>query len=723
MLNELKLLSDSIGNIFPVENWDDKFKEIKTTSPCFVVALSAEGTISDIRKLDADKAKGLRTWQGGSLGSTFPAFNFHPFYTFVSVKGKGKGPSPKEKASAISDLVHLFVESSTLPTVETPLVLVDRCKADEKTVSCLKTVSRAFFTRVCANAENGDSLVHFHDVFNRFFPSESTAESFNSKILAYLRHCSHLESEAIIDILVNSGDVVLFLDIATPDIEHIASDRTMKTINGRLLATKGKLSSTSKETRNVTPIVAEIDAFGKDLSADVKMEKLPEVKLPGALANTKLRSMAKDKKCQTRYGLIDAESFPVGEEIRTKAKAALSWISSPDREGRTWAKAGLNELVFAYPKAMPKTPPLLARLFGNGRSSSNDGETEEARFEEYAKAALSGIKSLSQGPSPNTEIEVFAIKKADKARRKVVFYRNYSLAKLEAAVSAWLSGADNIPPILFRKWPPKEKGEKAPKGTKPVSCEFRAPLPLAATGLVYAMWSQDGNEKFEPKYRSASLYDGFPVFDGLELFLGESVATGLAERMLSLLLQGSGSLCAASGNLARKNEVLSNARAVAHLENTLPLFGILLHKLNHNKETYMENAPYLIGRFLNLADGLHAVWCRNVKDKDPLPPQLLGSSLFASFQLNPVQGFANAGMRMKPYIDWAKTNQTGDVALSRWFVGEFGRITTAIEKAGIPVRLSDADKAEMLLGYLSSAGKSAESDPSDAGIADVKNSL
>ena len=121
------------------------------------------------------------------------------------------------------------------------------------------------------------------------------------------------------------------------------------------------------------------------------------------------------------------------------------------------------------------------------------------------------------------------------------------LAKLEAAVSAWLAGADNIPPILLRKWPSKEKGEKAPKGTKPVACEFRAPLPLAATGLVYAMWSQDGNEKFEPKYRSASLYDGFPVFDGLELFLGESVATGLAERMLSLLLQGSGSLCAASG--------------------------------------------------------------------------------------------------------------------------------------------------------------------------------
>jgi hypothetical protein len=239
------------------------------------------------------------------------------------------------------------------------------------------------------------------------------------------------------------------------------------------------------------------------------------------------------------------------------------------------------------------------------------------------------------------------------------------------------------------------------------------------------MWSQDGNEKSEPKFRSAFLYDKFPVFDGLELFLGESVVTGLAERMLSLILQGSGNLCIAAGNLAHKRDrdVLSNARAVSHLEIALPLMGILLHKLNRTKENYMGNSPYLIGRFLNLADGLHAVWCRNVKAKDPLPPQLLGSSLFASFQLNPVQGFANAGMRIKPYIDWAKTNKTGDAALSRWFIGEFGRVTAAIEEAGIPSRLSDADKAEMLLGYLSSSRKDDVADATDIATSDIPDTL
>ena len=138
----------------------------------------------------------------------------------------------------------------------------------------------------------------------------------------------------------------------------------------------------------------------------------------------------------------------------------------------------------------------------------------------------------------------------------------------------------------------------------------------------------------------------------------------------------------------------------------------------------MENVPYLIGRFLNLADGLHAIWCRNVKEKDPLPSQLLGSSLFASFQIGPVQAFASSALRIKPYLDWAKTNQTKDVALSRWYIGEIGRIAASIKNLGIPVRLSDLDKAEMLLGYLASSDKSItdQTESSDSDDSQTKNS-
>ncbi len=706
MLNELKALSDSIRAAgISGEEWDDKFKEIKVKgSPCFIVSLSDEGEIADIRFLAPEKAKVLRTWQGGSNGECFPSFNFLPFYELD--EDNGKSLSPSQKSTAIKAFITAFLSSDGLPTELGPIVLSNREKADRKTAKCLGTIADSFLTIIVDGQPPNDSFVRLRVAVSKL-GAKSCAESFNRKMLTYLRR--HITEDMALQndpptiwsiLFKKSLDVVLFFDLAAPGTCPIASEESMRTINAKLLGAKSSSASTPKSD--------ETDAFGNLVSVAELSGKLPEVKLPGVLANTKLRSMSGESKCQIRYGRVDAESFPVGEKVRKAAKSALAWISSPEREGKTWAVAGANELVFAYPKSMPKTPPLLARLFGNGRSSVEEGASTEARFEEYAKAALSGIKSLAQGISPNTEIEVFAIKKADTARRKIVFYRNYSLGMLEEAVDKWLTGARNIPDIRFRKWPKLTKGEKAKKGTMPVPTEFRAPLPLATVGIVYEVWSQDGNEKTEPKFRSAPLYEGVPVFDGLELFLGNPATTGLAQRMLSLLLQNTSGLCAATGNLSHrpKDNVVANGRAAAHLETALPLIGILLHKLNHTKETYMENAPYLIGRFLNLADGLHAVWCRNVKEKDPLPPQLLGSSLFASFQINPVQAFASASLRMKPYWDWAKTNQTKDAALSRWFVGEFGRISTAIVKAGIPSRLSDSDKAEMLLGYLATSGKS-----------------
>lgn len=716
MINELKVLSDSIKTAgFSSTDWENKFGEIKLASPCFILELNEEGTIAGIRFLTPVKAKVLRTWTGGSNGECFPAFNFQPFFSFVSEKDKAKKPSPKQKNDALAGVVEKIREAPTVPDVEWPLQAVDRSKPDKKAETCLGKIANDFFGRVCHGYDASDVLVRFRDAFNRFIGSENRAETFNRALVSYLHEnfVRNSNPDELKSLLVSGTDAVVFFDIAVSDVAPIASERTMRIINERLLATKDMLKEKGGK-RGKAELVEEADAFGNKVNPKEFVDKLPEIKLPGVIANTKLRSMSAESKCQMRYGRIDAESFPVGNEIRKAAKSALSWISSPEREGSTWAIAGANELVFAYPKKIPPETPKLARLLGNGRKASlenNEADVSEARFEAYAKAALQGLKTLSQGAASNTDIEVFAIKKADKARRKVVFYRNYSLERLECAVNDWNEGAMNIPPITLRRWPLPPNGEKLPKGTPPIPMEFHAPLPLSAIEIAYANWSQDGNEPQEPKFRVEQLFDGIPIFDGLELFLGDPITTGMAQRILALLLQNSSGLCASAGNLAHKHDVISNIRAVRHLETALPLFGILLHKLNHNKETYMENAPYLIGRFLNLADGLHALWCKNVRDNQ-IPPQLLGSSLFASFQMNPVQAFGNASLRMKPYLDWAKTNETRDAALSRWFLGEFGRVCAAIKAAGIPQRLSDTDKAEMLLGYLASSGKQDESEPS-----------
>lgn len=701
MLNELKALADSIYEAgFPVKDWDNSFKEIKTTTPCFVIALSEQGEIADIRPLDRDKTSVLRTWQGGSNGETFPSFNFIPFY---KLERKLK---PAEQKEAFVKLIEAVRVSESPPEAIGPVKLQNRDNADARTTKCLGEIARNFFTTMTKDVEQGDPFTRLQNALAKFV-SEDIAVTFNRKIFAFLRtYLSNNEKQtlsALWPILyAQKNDVVLFFDLVDPGAFPIASEKGVRTVNERLL--KGK--SDNKVPPDV--VDSEEDAFGKILLPN-DSSKLPEVKLPH-IGSVILRCMSKDAPCQMRYRHIDVNSFPISESMRKYVKAALVWMSSPDREGKTWAVAGKRELVFAYPRKMPPVPPLLARLLGT--------DSQEARFEDYAATALKGLKTVSETVSPNTGIEVFAIKKADASskRAKVVFYRNYSLGMLEMAVGDWLEGADNIPPILIRKWPRLAKGERAKKGAMPVMAEFRAPLPIAAVGLVYEVWSQDGNEPTDPKFRSAPLYEGIPVFDGLELFLGDSLRTGLAQRMLALLLKNSTGLCAAVGNISHrsKDDVVTNIRAVAHLERVLPLFGILLHKLNRTKETYMESTPYLIGRFLNLADGLHAIWCRNVKEKDPLPPQLIGSSLFASFHLNPAQALASASLRMKPYLDWAKTNQTKDVALARWHLGELGRVSSAIAKSGLPARLSDTDKAEMLLGYLASSGKSSSGESESA---------
>jgi hypothetical protein len=715
VLNELKTLSDSIQAAgFTGVEWDDHFKEIKVKgSPCFVVSLSDDGNIADIRHLPQEKAKCLRTWQGGSNGQCFPGFNFQPFFCIPeSSSGKAGKLSAQQKNAALHDLAAAFASGTEMPDSIGSIGKAPRDKADAKTAKCLGSVAQQFFATVAAGQTPDDSLVKFSEAFRKLVPDGAdAARTFNEKLFAYLRR--NVSSDMILaneDTSIScllfraSADVVLFLDLYDPEALPVASERSMQTINGRLLSANRAARGNEMESGKVR------DAFGLLSRPADFAAKLPEVKLPGAVAVTKLRSMNKESPCQTRYGFIDAESFPVGPESRKAAKIALSWIASPEREGKTWAIAGKDELVFAYPKTMPPSPPSLAGIFGNGRNSTAAGDILADRFEQYAVEALKGLKTLSRSSPANTEIEVFAIKKADKARRKVVFYRNYSLAQLDTAVTDWLAGARNIPPIRLLKWPAIPKGQKAQKGTRPVPLDFHAPLPLASIERTYTMWAQDGAEKREPPFRSALLHERLPVFDGLELFLGEAVASGLAERLLSFLLQGSTGLVAACGNLGRKGAVLNNTTAVAHLETALPLLGILLEKLDRTKETYMENAPYLIGKFLNLADGLHAVWCKNVKGKDPLPPQLLGSSFFASFQLNPVQAFANMGLRMKPYCDWARTNSTESAGLSRWFLSEIGRTAAAIKTAGIPARLSDADKAEMLLGYLSFTGKNGDPD-------------
>lgn len=226
MINELKTLSDAIKTAgFSGTDWENKFGEIKLNSPCFVMELTDGGRIADIRFLAPEKAKVLRTWTGGSNGESFPAFNFQPFFSFVSEKDKTKNPSSKQKQAAIVGVVEKLREAPAVPDVEWPLQAVDRSKPDKKAETCLGKIANDFFKRVCHDCDATDPLVRFREAFVRFIGSENRAETFNKALATALHEKWGRDSnpEELKSLVVSGTDAVVFFDLTCKASRSLAS--------------------------------------------------------------------------------------------------------------------------------------------------------------------------------------------------------------------------------------------------------------------------------------------------------------------------------------------------------------------------------------------------------------------------------------------------------------------------------------------------------------------
>ncbi len=85
MLNELYDLSLSLerAGITPTD-WHRDLKELPKVakgSPCFKVYIAENGEIAEIESIeDSTKIEGLRKWQSGGNGYSFPCFNVKPLF-------------------------------------------------------------------------------------------------------------------------------------------------------------------------------------------------------------------------------------------------------------------------------------------------------------------------------------------------------------------------------------------------------------------------------------------------------------------------------------------------------------------------------------------------------------------------------------------------------------------------------------------------------------------
>jgi hypothetical protein len=153
------------------------------------------------------------------------------------------------------------------------------------------------------------------------------------------------------------------------------------------------------------------------------------------------------------------------------------------------------------------------------------------------------------------------------------------------------------------------------------------------------------------------------------------------------------------------------------LMETLSLMGMLLYWTGFRKEDYVKDFPYLLGQLLKAADCLHELYCYEVRNKQ-IPSQLVGGSMFNAAMEFPMQTLAQLGQRMNPYLNWANANKDARITEKRedgtgsfspsagYYLFIFRQI--ADQLAAVlreQTRFSDAEKAQLFIGYLASFPK------------------
>lgn len=676
MLNELSQLAAALDNaaIFPKE-WSPFLKplpKVTTKNPCFHIFIDNDYNIKSVDLIDPKVAILLRKYEP-SNGNSFPGFNIQPLYRLTSEEQKKKIKEWKDVKEPIS--IEKLKE----------WCCKDNGNWNDKTYAklnkCLIDIPKEFISKIDSVKSNNSDVIELIERSINLQKDNKFKEKLESYIWVKLKKSDSIKT--LLPLLVYEGDVKkdkskdtgsvsVFLDISDWQDYPVAHNESITWLNEVLL------SDYSYNTKNSS----DLDAYGKKL--DNATAKLPSVKLP-LIADVKLRAMNSESPCQLRYNTIDAVSFPVGQETRKLAKGALEWLGDESREGETWGKADGRELIFAYPSILPDIPLKFTSMFGAYKS-----DNAEARFADAAQDVIVVLKGISKDLT-NLNLNVFSLKKMDKARTKVIFHRNYSAHRLVGAAKEWQTGCENIPDISIRVWSDK-KGEWN-------ICKPAIPYPLQIAKCLNRVWKMNGTTECETPVVACS--------KGIELLFEEKPEIFIPH-LLTVLLQNSKGLLIFLGDALNRGEIISVKGLDSHKILIPSIIGLFLYKLNHKKEVYMNNAPFLVGRMLKLADELHALYCKEVRDNN-LPPQLIGNTLMTAALDSPEQALSQLALRLKPYYGWARTFQKGEGAkLAGYFVGLYADTASKLAEVKLPSRFNDADRAQVLLGYLASNPKKSD---------------
>lgn len=704
MLNELYSLSTALKSKgISTKEWHREYKplpKITVKAPCIRIWLAEEGSIRGLESISAELAQLLRKY--GNNQGTFPAFNIVPLYRITD----------KEQLSELEQ-----IEKGTIPLDFDKIK--SWCINDNWKESIVKKIDRSLnnipqtLSDLIGNQEQPErtlvlELIRLASGFTNE-PDRSFKSALEKCVFAKLQKQEDIG--ILLAMLFHKGNpqknhnddtgvsISIVLDLF--DWQQygypVTSQHTTEWINDRLL--KSSLLSASKQHE-----VAGSDAFG--IPFVNPNEPMPSVKLNGF--DVTLRSMFNGQPCQYRYEQIDDASYPIAMENRSLAKKSLEWVAGLEREGVTWRKIDMNEIVFVYPSKLPETSPRFASIFGFSQAESF--AQTEARFENIAKDFIRTLRGLPAKDKPDF-IQIFTIRKLDKARSKVIFTRNCSPDQLIKAAEDWETGCRNTPET--------DLGEQI------------IPFPLHVARIVNNVWKQNGELA-----QGKTAVERMKYYQGMELLL-DLMQESMIDNYLHIILTHSSGLVSYIGNWVHggsKCKDKTEERSFEKIRNEtvllLSVFGLLLYKRGERKEKYMESVAYLVGQLLKISDELHTLYCKVVRGGD-VPPQLVGSALFVTAGETPNQAIAQLSLRMNPYITWAKqyrfknmTTKNEESWRARWYLSLYEDAANKLKAIMTDsTRFGDFDKAQLFIGYLASFPKRESSSIASGDDSDNDNNI
>jgi hypothetical protein len=705
----------------------DLSESVSSFHPCprnkkgFIIFLNENGHVEDVDIPDF-KMSSVNRWQVDNHDPAFPVFNGRALYEVTS-----------EPSLIPSWVVKSFKEKNATKPKKEKTIKSDKESIDESNLQaflnscndlweedlpwierCLKELPQELQIILKMSGEEPAGYKAYEELVRRagLCQTERFRDEIRSILLKKLRDTRHKEYAEVLFALKKEGkkkkrgrehgrDFLFLLTIKDwnnpeygenplPPYHHIFQKWMSKTFENHAK----KLYSPTGNT----------DAFGIDIAG--AKEKHGNVSAAD-FGKIKLYAANEDIPCLTRYGLAGVDLFPVGHDAREKSRKAIQYVLAEERKGITWQSLrkyeNRNTAAFAYCTALKDAN--IIQVF-----DSDDTEDNQNIYisEAAATNALKTLDGIIESAS-DVKIVIGIISAVDKGNTKILSSRHYPVERYIAGAKDWQKGCSNIPDVILPWF--YLKGGKTIKGAIPM-------YPTRATWLLNSAWRQNGEMIMRKQdNQKMPISRRFSPSDALDFLFEESVT--IQERInngLSVIVEKSVHTLIAARLKAIFDRYQPGNKLKFHNDKMLhmlpTLYGLLLHKKGIRKEDYMKESIFNLGRLFAVADRLHILYSQDVRQGN-IPLRLIGNDQMSLALQNPQEAFVALGKRlMHPYISWAKRSQDETTPFGKkvgWCLWDITKHTQLLADEVFPEEINDADRAKLILGYLSYGAKSKDS--------------